>query len=440
MKLRTLALVVLVVGSVPAATALTPSATDSTALTDSTVSAAQDDANETTATDSDAGSDSSSASESSDSDSTSTDYTKLYVESDYDYPELKPGESTTFNVTVANREDSEVELDPHVYVPPVGENLLEKSWVSIEGDSTVAPGGETKFTVTVSVPESAEMGHYSGQVAFTNETVTYPGRPARPVHAAGVNVRVWKQPTVDIVSGTYLRGQVEAGDTTTKQIVIENKGDQAVPLSPQFQSERNRYGSSSSQVDPAWVDIDAPSRIGAGETATVTVTFSPPEDADSNRYRGELDLGLKDPNRDDDNNYWQRVSMNFDVWNQPDEPFETSFDVSEDAQNVTLTLSPRSGYGTSGDSDPANFDVTFVKPDGTTVDAERVRVSDSGYVDLSESNNPNTQKQGEYSYRSGGQQFVYRIDDPEAGSWDLQVMPEDVIGFSYEITRNETAE
>ncbi|WP_435176135.1 COG1470 family protein [Halorussus sp. AFM4] len=440
MKLRTLALIVLVVGSVPAATALTPSATDSTALTDSTVSAAQD-ANETTETASDAGSDGSSASDSDDSDEQSTDYTKLYVESDYDYPELKPGESTTFNVTVANREDAEVELDPHVYVPPVGENLLEKSWVSIEGDSTVAAGGETTFTVTVSVPKDAQMGHYSGQIAFTNETVTYPGRPARPVHAAGISVEVWKKPTVEIVSNTYLRGQVEAGDTATKQIVIENNGDETVPLSPQYKTERDRYhGSSSSKIDPSWVDIDAPSSIGAGETATVTVTFSPPEDAESNRYRGELDLGLKDPHRDDDNNYWQRVSMNFDVWNQPDEPFETSFDVSEDAQNITLTLSPRSGYGTSSDSEPASFDVTFVKPDGTAVDAERVRVSDSGYVDLSESNDPNAQQQGEYSFRSGGQQFVYRIDDPEAGSWDLRVMPENVIGFSYEITRNETAE
>ncbi|WP_132060966.1 hypothetical protein [Halorussus amylolyticus] len=423
MKLRALALIILVVGALPAVTAHTPSTTDSTALNGQDVSSIQDTTENET-----------------DPDSNSSDYTKLYVESDYDYPELKPGESTEFTVTVTNREDSDIDLDPHVYVPPVGENLLEESWVTIDGDSTVAANGEQEFTVTVSVPEDAEMGRYSGQVAFTDEKVTYPGRPERPVHATSVNVRVWQEPTVDIVSNTYIHGQAEAGDTTTKEIVVENTGDEAVPLSPQLRDDRHRtYGGSSSKIDPAWLNIEAPSNVAPGETATVTVTMSPPENAESNRYRGNLDLGLKDPNRDDNNNHWQEVSMRLEVWNQPDEAFETSFEVSEDAENVTLTLSPRSGYGDSSDSAPADFDITFVKPDGTTVTAERVQVSDRGTVDLSESNNPNAQQQGEYLVRSGGQEFVYQIDDPEAGSWDLQVMPENVIGFNYDITRNESA-
>ncbi len=433
MKIRVLALIVLVVGAMPAVAAHSPAAPDSTAPDDGaspTVQVATGMNSQTTdnGTDSDG------------SDSDSSNYTKLYIESDYDHPELKPGESTEFTVSVTNREDSEVELDPHVYVPPVGENLIKKSWVSVTGDSTVAAGSEEEFTVTISVPEDAEIGHYRGQVAFTEQTVTYPGRPARPVHAASVNLRVWKEPTVEIISNAYLHDQVEAGDTMTKQIVVENTGESTVPLSPQLNNERRHHGSSSSEIDPAWIDIDAPSSIGPGETATVTVTMAPPESADSNRYRGELDLGLKDPNRDDDRSHWQRITLNLEVWNQPTEAFETTFEVSEDAENVTLTLSPRSGYGSSSDADSASFDVTFVKPDGTTVSAERVRVTDRGFVDLSDSSDPNTRRQGEYSVHSGSQQFVYRIDDPDAGSWDVQIMPENVIGFNYEITRNESAE
>ena len=42
--------------------------------------------------------------------------------------------------------------------------------------------------------------------------------------------------------------------------------------------------------------------------------------------------------------------------------------------------------------------------------------------------------------RPDDEEFVYRVEDPEAGSWDLQVMPENAIGFSYEIVRNESAE
>ncbi|WP_202932699.1 COG1470 family protein [Halorussus salinus] len=413
----------------PAATAQTTAPTDPSTLTDSGVSSVQETtANQTQTVNASTTSDGSS--------SETSNYTKLYVESDYDHPDLKPGESTEFTVTVTNREDSEVTLDPHVYIPPTGENLIKKSWVTIEGDSTVGAGSETEFSVTISVPESAETGHYSGQVAFTDETVTYPGRPARPVHAASVRINVWKKPTVEIVSGTYVTGQVEAGDTATKQIVIKNTGDQAVPLSPQLSQERHRYGGSSSQLDPAWLDIDAPSTIELGETATVSVTVSPPESADSNRYSSQLDLGLKDPNRDGNNNHWQQINLNFEVWNQPEEPFTTSFEVSEETENITLTLGPRTSYYSSTDTTPS-FDVTFVAPDGTMVTAKRVEVTNKGFVDLSESNNPNVQQQGAYGVRGDGKKFVYRVDDPDAGAWNLKVMPENAIGFTYEITRNE---
>ena len=436
MKVRALLTVVLVVGALPIAAAHAPAPTDSNALNAQQPAYGQDSETdaETTETASGGGSDDG-------SDGESAEYTRLYVESEYDHPRLKPGETEEFTVTVKNGEDSAVTLDPHVHVPPVGENLLEKSWVSIDGDATVAAGEESEFTVTVSVPDDAKMGHYRGQVAFTDETVTYPGRPERPVHAASVNVRVWKQPTVNIVSNTYLRGQVEAGDTVTKQIVVENTGDEAVPLSPQLKDDRRRcHGNCPSIVDPAWLDVDAPSSVAPGETATVTVTVSPPESVESDRYRGELDLGLKDPARDERRSYWQEIRMNLEVWNQPQKAFETSFEVSEDAENVTLTLSPRSApHRRSSGSDSASFEVTFVKPDGTAVTAERVKVSDRGFVDLSGSNRNEAERQGEYSVGSGGQEYVYRVDDPDAGTWSLQVMPENVIGFNYEIVRNERA-
>ncbi|WP_327053030.1 COG1470 family protein [Halomicrococcus gelatinilyticus] len=423
MKLRVIATLILVIGAVPMATAYAAPASDAAAST-----APVPNAQETSAAD-----------ESSASADGDADYTKLYIESDHDHPELKPGESGEFTITVKNGEDESVEVNPHLYVSPVGEDRVKKSWVTIEGDTTIDAGEKETYTVTVEVPSDAKKGYYNGQVAFTDETVAYPGRPARPVHAASISLEVWRPPTVEIVSNTYLRGQVEAGDSMTKQIVIENSGDQAVPLSPQLKSER-RYGGSSSSVDPSWVDIDAPNQIAAGETETVTVTVSTPEDADNGRYDGNLDLGLKDPARNDQNSYWQEVSLNFEVWSQPEEPMTTSFQVSEDAEDVTLTLSPRSAmYGQSSSDKQSSFDVTFVSPSGETVEANRVKVSDRGHVDLSDTDDPSVVEQGDYAVRSGGQEFVYRVDDPEAGSWDVQIMPENTIGFSYEIARNESS-
>ena len=419
MKLRVIATLILVVGAVPMATAYAVPADDAAASTTPIPNAQET---------------------STAADGESKEYTKLYIDSDHNHPELKPGESSEFTITVKNGEDESVTVNPHLYVSPIDENQVKESWVTIDGDTTIDAGEEQEYTVTVEAPSDAKMGYYGGQIAFTDETVAYPGRPARPVHAAHVNLEVWRPPTVEIVSSTYLNGQVEAGDSMTKQIVIENSGDQAAPLNPQLKNERSRYGGSRSSVDPSWVDIDAPNQIAAGETATVTVTVSPPEAAENGRYDGNLDLGLKDPARSDENGYWQEVNMNFEVWSQPEEPMTTSFDVSEDAKDVTLTLSPQSAmYGQSSSDKQSSFDVTFVNPSGETIEANRVEVSDRGYVDLSGSDNPSAVQQGDYSVRGGGQEFVYRVDDPEAGNWDVQIMPENTIGFSYEIVRNESS-
>lgn len=427
MKYKVLAVIVLVVGSLPMAMTYTaPAQTPASSDDGSAVGVQQLTAGTATDTENPSG--------------TTTEYTKLYIDTENNHPELNPGDSDTFTITVQNGEDAAVTVDPHAYVPPVGENRIKASWVTIDGDTTIDAGETAEFTVTVSVPEDVTSGYHRGQIAFTNETVTYPGRPARPLHAASINVRVWREPTVDIVSGTYLRGQIEVGSSVTKQIVIKNAGDEAVPVNPQFISEPNHCrGDCPSSVDPAWVDIDAPNQIAPGETKTVTVTVSPPTSADRGRYDGTIDLGLKDPARDDRNNYWQEVRMNFEVWSQPDDPLERSFQVSDRTDEVTLTLSPRS-YPHGSADERSSFDVVFVSPDGTTIPAKRVQLSERGFVDLSSSHDDTAVQQGDYAIRSGTRQFVYRVDDPAAGTWRVKIMPSNTIGFSYDLVRNESDE
>jgi hypothetical protein len=246
---------------------------------------------------------------------------------------------------------------------------------------------------------------------------------------------------VTVRSDTYVHGQVEAGESFTRELVVENTGDGAVPLNPEVKTERRRCsGHCPDQINPSWIDIDSPNQVAAGETATVSITVSPPEEADRGRYDAEINLGLKDPNRPEGDTHWQRVRANFVVWKQPSEPFETDFAVSERTETLTLTLSPNRYYGAS-DAEAAGFDVEFVGPDGDVVEAERVRVTDGGSVDLSGERSRRARTDGEYAVSGGRSEFVYRVAEPDAGEWTLRVRPEDTIGFRYEITREEaTAE
>ena len=368
-----------------------------------------------------------------------TNFTRLYVDARESYLDLKPGESGTFTVTVENGEDEAVDVNPHLFTSPAERNPLQESWVEISGPDSIDAGEEAEYEVSVAVPEDASIARYTGQIAFTNQTTTpRAGMPPRPIHAAYTSVNVWKEPTVKILSETYINTQVKAGDSVTKQIVIKNTGEESVPLSPERAKQRSRcHGSGCpEQVDQSWIDIDAPSQIAPGETATVTVTISPDEDATRGRYDTSIDLGLQDPNRPEQQSYWQEISLNFVVWEQPDEPFVADFTVDERTDNVTLTLTPQNYRAENADD--ASFDVTFVSPDGERIDAKRVQVTESGYVNLGAQQQPGAERDGAYATEHSNTEYVYVLDAPAAGEWSVEVMPENTIGFQYELTRDES--
>ncbi|MFD1587651.1 hypothetical protein ACFR9U_11700 [Halorientalis brevis] len=371
----------------------------------------------------------------------STNYTQLYVDEQYRSLDLKPGESETVSVEVENGEDDEVTITPHLYTPKVGEPPIKAEWVSISDEELTLEEGETvTVNATIEIPDDAELGRYTGSLAFTDEKISYPGRPARPVHAANLHLEVYKQPTVTITSGSYGHTQAKAGGTTTHEIVVENSGDQAVPLNPQVNvQERTRRPSGSQPLEKSWFDITAPTEIAPGETETVEVTISPPSDADRGRYDAEIELGLQDPARPDRNDYWQRVNLNVEVWEEPTDAFEREFEVVDGVEDVTLTLSTYDRAQTDDLPSPS-FDVTLVSPNGTEIDAERVERSTSGHVSLADDANPTQPKEGEYSTRSAEQQFVYRVSDPAAGSWTAEITPENAMQFEYDITRSNDAE
>jgi hypothetical protein len=422
MNVRQIVTALLVVGLLAPAATAAPTVLDSDASsTNDAVAAQSGDA---------AAAQSASSSSSSSSATSTTNYTELYVESDYHNLRLKPGETDSFTVSVENGEDEPVDVSPHVYVPPLATDVVKSEWVTIDpADTTLDAGEEQEFNVTVSVPEDADLGYYSGTIAFTNETTSYYGGQERPIHSASFSLDVYKEPTVRIVDGDYAYTQIQTGESYTHTIEIENSGDSSVPVNPEVNTESRYYGGDQQSVEREWISVDAPTEIEAGETGTVNVTVDVPEDASVGNYDFRVDLGLKDPARQDGSDYWQEVDISFQAWEQPDEPYTTTVDVEEDTENLTVTLDTHNREN----AESPNFDVTLVSPDGETIDVERVQQSQRGYVDLA------SDSDGVRPYGGGDSQqtFTYRHADPEAGEWTVEIMPENTVQFGYEIVLDE---
>lgn len=434
----TLALVAVLIA--PAASAYAPSTNSSPDASDAgdavqpSVTETPAPADETAASGSASSSTSASASASSSKD---VNYTRLYIADSYLNGGVEPGESTTFNVTVGNAEDETVDLDPHVVLPQVQGRPIDDSWITVEdADTTLDPGEEREFTITVETPEDAELGSYNAHVAFTNQTVSYPGTPERPVHSAQISVTVEDEPSVTIGGDRYGYSQIQTGSSYTYEFTVENEGDETVPLNPQIRTNDN-VRSDQNTVERSWFDIESPNEVAPGETANVNITVTPAANAAVGDYSTQVDLGLTDPDRPDRSDYWQQVHLDFRVWEQPENPFEKRFSVSEAADDVTLSLTASAHRETATD-EPVSFDVTFVSPNGTDVDAERLSVTDSGSVSLGAANPRDAETQGSYADSSAGTEFEYRVEDPESGEWTAEILPENAIDFRYEIVRNES--
>ena len=355
---------------------------------------------------------------------TAQDTTDLEIDPPRSSLELEPGESDSVEITIQNDDEATAELDPAYLELDQAPEQIPEEWVSIDAPDSVESGESATATVTVSVPDDAEANRMFGLVRFTNETdADANSLPVDYAHVTLLSLEVDREPTVFVRSERYVRGQVETGETLTRTIVVENTGDEAVPIDPELEARDGHCrGSGCPQsLDDSWVSIDAPASVGPGETAEVTVTVAPPTGVDSASYDGRLTLGIDDPARPEDDDHWQRIRLRLDVWSQPDDPIEQSFAVREGDDTVTMTLTART------DERP-EFDVAFVSPSGEVVEISPVSVTKRGNVDLVED-----RRDGRTRY-----EFTYEFEPPESGEWTVRIMPYDTPRFGFEIETSRT--
>jgi len=379
-------------------------------------------------------------------------FTKLEISPRYGNTRLKPGEDKEMSVTIKNKEKKPVSVKPGIVIPPYGEYMMEKEWVSVTpGTADIPAGGSQKFTVKVTIPNDASTGYYNAQVAFTDEEIPspYPQPIPNYVHAYQLSIDVWTPPKVQILR-PYITDQLESGKEYDYIINLKNTADKAIPIEPKMSDQNSMnygpYGTMESAFTDEAITITAPKEIGAGQTAEVKVHVTVPEGAKGN-YNGAIDLGISDLSVRDE--WADMVNLQFGVWKQASEPFVKSF-TTDAASPVTIEVSSNLlngllgyiGYPgtTSSSTKSPSFTVNLKGPDNKPISLTKTKTLIKGGVSLGGMGAiyPPWERESEGIYNEMGVQYVETFTaNVPAGDNKLSVLPRNTQAFEYTITIGE---
>lgn len=371
------------------------------------------------------------------------EFTKLEISPQYGNLRLQPGETKEMTVTVRNKEEKEVKVKPKTVVMPYNINNIDPDWITITPESAeIASDSTKKFTIKASVPDDASIGNYGIQIAFTDEVMPtpYPSPYPNYIHVFSLSLDIWTTPKIQIMP-QYISDVLEAGKNYTYEIKLKNIGKERIKINPELSSDNAFYGGPFGPMPPAFTDeainISSPDSVPPGETAVIKISVNVPEDA-RGQYNGGINLNIDDPSIRE----WEgRVSLNFNVWVQPTEPFEKTFTMTSSAP-VTIDLSSGFGYNYYPFGMPnqkkkePSFETTIIGPTGE-VDSKVTKKLIKGGVNLGMQLVPwETDSNG--IYQENGIQLVetYEVSGTP-GEWKLKVLPKNTESFEYAITIGE---
>lgn len=398
------------------------------------------------------------------------EFDKLVVDPTYKYLQIQPGKSENFTVTVENRDNKTVELNPRLLIIPYTEKFIEESWISISpSEKSLKPGEKEEFEIKVNIPEDADIGNYAVLIAFAEDVPEgdvagyYPNFPG----TMQLNVQVWVPPSVQILT-PYVNDLVEAGENYTYEIKLKNTGDKDISLSPELieggnvvyaesVSSSDSVTSSSSMPGQAFgneaITVDAPDKIKAGQTAIVKLTLEVPADAKGS-YSGSLDLNIEDPGIQE---YQEKVSLSFRVLPVMTEPYETFFETNTEEPITIEVKAYQYGYGlyTNGGNENLipSFNISLKDPSGKEVTPTLTNKKYSGSVNIIEDSYPqpypilydtkaagNTETYTQGNYQGGTTTFVetYTVQGA-AGKWTLSILPKNTENFEYTVTIGDSS-
>jgi uncharacterized cupredoxin-like copper-binding protein len=370
------------------------------------------------------------------------DYKILQISPRHEWFELKPGSEKEFTVKVKNKEEESVSMQVHIEIPPYSEYFLEEDWIIVEPESAeIKAGEEQEYAVKVRIPENAEIGHYSAQVVFTNDTIPtpYPEPFPRYVNSLDLSIRVWEAPKITI-QPQYIQDRIEAGQSQEYEIQLENKGEKAIAINPEFGGEDRHligpYGPN--ELPEGWLTIDAPAKVEANSKATVKVTVNVPNDA-KGMYEGGINLNIDDPSIERWN---QEVRMHIEVWKQPTTPFREDFTVKQ-GEKISVEITARQHaydkYGGAKEREEPSFDVALTTREGGKLTPEPSKTIKKGEISLGMGYLPPWEVSSEGMYHVMRTEYTetYEITNATGGAWTLEILPKNAERFEYTIEIGE---
>jgi hypothetical protein len=373
---------------------------------------------------------------------TNENYTVHLIDPTYYSVYLMPGKNETFNVSFRNEGNEIINVAPKAVASPSGYNNVTESWVTISpANTTVSPGIEQDFAISVNVPEDAESGDYQVQIVFTDDTYPVYEDPAydqeyidpQYVNSMFLDISVPVRPKLEFQTSSVY-DNIEPGKEYVYEIKMKNVAGKDVTIDPKVMSNDiyDYYPSEEAAFENDIIEISAPSIIKAGETTSMTIRVPVPENAEGS-YSAYIEMNADGKEYDGS---VPQISLSFTVTKQPSVPYVKTFETSI-ADPVTIEVStsiydPDTSRISPKKEMPA-FEINM-KCNSNPVKLTLVKTTQGGTVYAPGNDFPIWMMDNPgYNSYSGQYLEAYKVSGA-IGTWELTILPKNTNSFDYTIT------
>ena len=222
------------------------------------------------------------------------------------------------------------------------------------------------------------------------------------------------------------------GETIVVKGSVKNYGDSeiTVELVPIVYEGYPRAYKYRNVIEPEWVSVEPKEiNLGAGESTSFNISVSIPADADTGYYDGMIAIRT--------NKYPERVEhYSVQVYKPLEEPIIKEFSVPPNSTKVIVTVK----WGEDRISTKGTVDVHLFDSNGSEVSQKARMTRISGYVDAFDYAPKPIPVVWEGIEETANVRerhtVIYQIENPASGTWKLEMMPDNVMRFSYDIVVN----